>query len=225
MNKLPLYLQVEFFKVLNGEITVDYFEQWIYKNKELEAHFEQADYVELISLNFKDRHIIHEMKKIVGNYLEVGEFEKRKISKILNDIITKNQDFAKSLISTYDLYCNGYGFLDDIGLGYGLTFTIDFFDFRDWTNLPTSEKNKKIDAIYEDVKAKAEKVQSWFDTKKIILTGEVDDLGHYGYIDNRSDEEKKPTGYLVEQPAKKSTAYNRTLPKTELKWWQKLFGS
>jgi hypothetical protein len=163
----------------------------------LEDYFGQEDYLEFISLNFKSRHLIHEMKKVIDKYLDYGEFEKRKIDKILNDLINNNDDFAKSLIATYDLYCDGYGFLDNIGLGYGLTFANDFYEYTVWNKLSSEEKNKRIETIYHGVKSEAEKVRGWIDKKKIVLTGEVDEIGHYNYIDNRTTEEKKPTGYTV----------------------------
>jgi hypothetical protein len=226
VNKFPTDIQIEFFKLLNDEQSIEKFEQWVYKTKKLEICFDPADYIEFISLNFKSKHVIHEMKKIADKYLDFGEFEKRKINKVLADLTSKNDDFAKSLIATYDMYCDGYGFLDNIGMGYGLTFANDFFEFKDWINLPIDEKNKRINAIYEGVKAEAEKVQDWFDRKKIILTGEVDEIGHYGYIDNRTIEEKKPTGYsVINLDEKKSTTYNSTLPKAGRSWLQKLFGS
>lgn len=226
MNRLPIDIQIEFFKLLNDEVTTDHFEQWVYRTKELENYFSQADYLEFISLNFKSRHIIHEMKKIIDKYLDYGEFEKREIDKVLNDLISKTDDFAKSLIATYDLYCDGYGFLDNIGLGYGLTFANDFYEFTDWTNLSPEQKSERIEAIYDGVKSEAENVRGWLDKKKVVLTGEVDDIGHYIYIDNRTKEERKPTGYFViNLNEKKSTTYNSTLPKAGRSWWQKLFGN
>jgi len=226
VNKLPIDIQIEFFKLLNNEVTAEHFEQWVYRTKELENYFSQADYLEFISLNFKSRYIIHEIKKIVDRYLDYGAFEKRKIDKVLNDLTQKNDDFVKSLIATYDLYCDGYSFLDNIGLGYGLTFANEFYEYKDWMKLSSEEKNKRIEAIYSDVKTEVEKVRSWLDRKKVVLTGEVDEIGHFDYIDNRTAEEKKPTGYsVVKLDEPKSTTYNSTLPKAGRSWWQKLFGS
>lgn len=207
-------------------MSIGIFEQWVYKTKELEALFDPGDYIEFISLNFKSQHLIHEMKKIVDKYLDFGAFEKRKIDKILNDLMYENDDFARSLIATYHLYCDGYGFLDNIGLGYGLTFANDFYEFTDWMKLSSEEKNKRIGTIYDGVKAEAEKVRSWLDGKKVVLTGEVDGIGRVNYIDNRTTEEKKPTGYsVINLDEKKSTTYNSTLPKAGRTWLQKLFGS
>lgn len=198
MNKFPTDIQIEFFELFNGELSIEKFEQWVYEKRELETYFGSSEYIDFISLNFKSRHIIHEMKKIVDKYLNYGMFEKWKIDKILNDLITKNDDFAKSLIVTYDLYCKGYGFLGNIALGYGLTFANDFYEFTNWTKLSPEEKNKRIDAIYDEVKYETEKVRDWLERKKVVLTGEMDDdIGYFNYIDNRTTEEKKPTSYSV----------------------------
>jgi hypothetical protein len=196
VHKLPADIQIEFFKLLNEETSVQNFEQWVYANKDLENYFAEADYIDFISLNFKDSHFKHEMKKIVDKYLDYGEFEKRKLKKILNNIIAKNADFAKSLIGTYNLYCLGYSFLDNIGLGYGLTFANDFYDYNDWESLTSSEKCNRINDIHAGVKTEAEKVLYWIEKEKIVLIGIAYEVGRYSFIDNRADEEKAITGYL-----------------------------
>jgi hypothetical protein len=226
VTKLPVDIQIEFFKVLNGEMAVENFEQWLYKNKNIETHFEQADYLNLISLNFRDRQFRYEMKKIADKYLDYGEFEKRKLQKILHDLISKTPGFAGSLIATYNLYCRGYRFFDHIALGYGLTFADDFYEFRDWEELTIYEKNKRINQIYDGVKAEAEKIQYWLDKEKIILTGEVDEIGHYSYRDNRSDEDKKPTvSPVTNLGEQRRNALNSAIPKAERTWWQKVFSN
>jgi hypothetical protein len=187
MPKLPVNIQIDFFKMLNNETVVVNFEQWVYQNKQLEICFEADDYLALISLNYKDSHFKHEMKKIVDKYLDYGEFEKRKLKKILNDIISKNADFTKSLIATYDLYCHGYYFLDNIGLGYGLTFSDDFYEFKDWESLTSSEKDNRINDIYTGAKAETEKILYWIEKEKIVFTGIADEMGRYSFIDNRTD--------------------------------------
>ncbi len=199
MKKLPSHIQTEFLKFINDEISVDVFEQWVYNLNELEDVVESKDYIEFISLNFKSRHFIHDMKKIIGKYLEFSELEKRRIDKILNDLINKNDDFIRSLMATYDMYCDGYYFLDNIGLGYGLTFVHDFYDYSDFNKLTSTEKEQRIDAIYDGVKTEAEKVLNWLNGKIIVLTGELNEMGHYIYNDYRTEEEKKPSAYSVKK--------------------------
>lgn len=191
MSKLPLDIQIQFFKVYNNEITIADFEKWLYSEKELEQLLNSDTYIDLISLNFKDRHVKHEMGKIIDSFLDFGKFEERKLRKTLTDLIERTDDFAKSLIDTYDLYCLGYNFFDNLGLGYGLTFSEDFWDYSDWVNLTNEQKEKRIDQIYSGVKKEAEFVLNWIEEGKIVPTGETDNIGHYGYIDNRTDTERK----------------------------------
>lgn len=192
MNKLPLDIQIQFFKVYNDEISIADFENWLYSKKDLEKLFLNNDtYIDLISLNFNDRHVKHEMGKIIDSFLDFGKFEERKLRKILTDLINRTDDFAKSLIDTYDFYCSGYNFFDNLGLGYGLTFSEDFWDYSDWENLTSEQKKNRIDRIYLGVKSEAELVLKWLDEKKIVPTGETDEIGHYDYIDHRTKAERK----------------------------------
>lgn len=197
MNKLPLDIQIQFFKVYNNEISVADFEKWLYSKKELEQLLDNDTYIDLISLNYKDRHAMHEMGKIIDPFLDFGKFEERKLKKILTDLIDRTDDFVKSLIDTYELYCLGYGFFDNLGFGYGLTFSDEFWDFKEWENLNSKQKNKRIDPIYQDVKSEAKLVLKWLDEKKIIPTGKENDLGHFEYIDNRTEKEKNKKALLT----------------------------
>jgi hypothetical protein len=73
MNKLPIDIQNEFFKLFDGIITIEYFESWIYEHNELERYLEKEDYLEFISLNFNDSLIIKNIKELLHPYLEFGE--------------------------------------------------------------------------------------------------------------------------------------------------------
>tara|TARA_R110002167_G_scaffold366421_1_gene596569 strand:+ start:103510 stop:104268 length:759 start_codon:yes stop_codon:yes gene_type:complete len=191
MDKLPIELQLQFFKVYSEEISIEDFEQWLYGETELEKLVGEKYYLDLVSLNFKDRHIKHEMSKVIDSFLDFGLFEERKLKKILNDLINRTHDFAKSLIATYDLYCSGYNFFDNLGMGYGLIFANDFFDYNDWTKLTENQKNQRIEIIFGGVKKEAGLVLEWINSGKIILTGEVDEIDHYEYIDKRTEAERK----------------------------------
>jgi len=187
MNKLPVEIQLYFFKVYNDENSIEEFEQWLYREAELEKLLGKESYLDLISLNFKDRHIKYEISKVIDSFLDFGLFEEQKLRKILNDLINRTQNFAKSLIATYDLYCSGYNFFNNLGRGYGLTFANDFFDYRGWTNLTNNQKSIRIDKIFDGVKKEAELVLGWIDKKIIILTGKINDIGNYEYIDKRTE--------------------------------------
>jgi hypothetical protein len=183
MKTFPFDIQMKFFEFLNDDISSKELEPWIYENLEIELFLSENQYFELISLNFKsNKHLKHELKKIIDEYLDYGEFEKMNLIKILNNIIYHKDNLLKSLLSLYDYYCNGYYFLKELGLNFVLEFEYLFPDTQ------TSEKEIDIyiEKNYKYIKIEAEKIFFWIESKKIILTGKSDsDIHLLEYIDNR----------------------------------------
>jgi hypothetical protein len=64
----------------------------------------------------------------------------------------------------------------------------------------------------------------WLNTKKIILTGEQDEIGHYEYKDLRNEEEKKSNLWLTVSEDKETrfsaSGNTRSDKQTEKKWWE-----
>lgn len=60
------------------------------------------------------------------------------------------------------------------------------------TTLPKDIKERFYQTIKGDISvADFEQVINWLETKKIILTGKQDEIGHYGFEDLRTEAEKK----------------------------------
>jgi hypothetical protein len=197
MPKFPADIQIEFLKFMTDEVSADTLERWTYEHTQLEKYLTKQDYLSLISLGFKEKNLKEELYKVISQYLDDGELEKRKLQNILRNLTFKNDLFPKSLIAVYNLYCHGYHFLDNIALGYGLTFAIDFDNYSDWEKLPVDEQEERVNKIFSAVKKEVEKVLDWIATEKIILMGEVDEMGYYNFIEKRSEEERKPISYDV----------------------------
>lgn len=192
MNKLPLDLQIQFFDVYIDEISVADFEKWLYSEKELEQLLDHEIYIELISLNFKGRHVKHEISKVIDSFLDFGKFEERKLRKLLTDLITPTDNFGKALMSTYDLYCSGYSFFNNLGLAHGLNFSNYYnWDLNVWESQTSEQKKNKIVEIHSGVQREAEIILNWLEEGKIVPTGTTNEVGHFDYIDKRSDFEKK----------------------------------
>ncbi|MBG9993830.1 hypothetical protein I6F50_02030 [Pseudoalteromonas sp. NZS127_1] len=83
--------------------------------------------------------------------------------------------------------------MDNLGMGYGLGLTCpDYY-------------NEKVDDYYPQILDEVEKVLEWLDNGKIVITGHSGEYQGIEYEDNRSVEEKEPTGYKVQESKK---------------WWQ-----
>ena len=121
--------KIEFYKFLNGNITVEDLETFIYSHPDLEQQLKSETYLNLIELNFKDKYDIIKLQDIIKTrVIEEGQFEMWKLKKVLNDFITQPEKIDLNLEKIYDLYCGiyledgkrkyEYKFLSNLGLNY-----------------------------------------------------------------------------------------------------------
>jgi hypothetical protein len=123
----------------------------------------------------------------------------------------------------YDLYCKGYYFLDNLGLGYGLAVEVPYSQADSWEELTPEQQQTLLNDFYPDIKHEIKKVIGWLDAGKVILTGVQDEYQHYEYIDNRTEEEKQPTAYQVASvdTTKSSQSNSESSGDNEQKpWWK-----
>ncbi len=73
----------------------------------------------MIELNYKKPGAKYELYEKLENIIDFGEYENGSYSSAWC-CIKKDESFAVSMVGFYDLYCDGYYFLIDLGLGYGL---------------------------------------------------------------------------------------------------------
>ncbi len=186
-------VELVFFKLVSHEIELLEFEKWVYSESKLEEILSPDDYLELISINYKTPSGLYEAEKVLSNYFSMGKYYEWNIRNILQKITDKPNDVHKYIEQCYDLYCDGFNFMDNLGMGYGLGLTCpDYY-------------NEKVDDYYPQILGEVEKVLEWLDNGKIVITGHSGEYQGIEYEDNRSVEEKEPTGYKVQESKK---------------WWQ-----
>ncbi|WP_271811326.1 hypothetical protein [Clostridium beijerinckii] len=173
MNKQDV--ESNFYNVLKGNITILEFEKWVYNIDEelLNKSFGNDFYFELISLNYKDKHVMNELEKLLFSKVPFGRFEEVKIRKLLEDVIDDKGILVEIIEELYDLYCDGYRFLMDIGLAYvyyGMPREHETYNFTEQTRTK--------------LKSEAKRILSFLNTRKIIITGE------YEYEDLREESDK-----------------------------------
>lgn len=191
-------VKTSIFRILSDDLSASELEQWVYADKNLESLLGQDDYLNLISLDYRSTGSIYEAKKILEECIDISEYEAWRVSKILKAIVNRSPDVHMYIEQCYDLYCHGYGFLDNLGLGYGLSVACPPTEYSTdyWDQLSASEQLELINELYPGVANEAEKVLNWLSMGKIKLQGR-DHLGHIIYLDHRSDEEKAPTAYKI----------------------------
>lgn len=111
VEKLPFALQRPFFHVLMEQGAIDVFEQWLYQEEQLAHYLSNDDYLALISLDFNDKYILHEMGKIMHLYLDEVLYYKNRLEFILSELI-QQPSHLEYINELYEMYCHGYLFLD-----------------------------------------------------------------------------------------------------------------
>jgi len=211
LKTLPDELKYRFFKTIFGDISVSEFEQWLYQTDDVERHLMADDYLDLISYNFKQPGAKYGLVQILEKHINLGEYQTWKLENLLNSVERKEGNYPSAITEFYDLYCRGYGFLDDLGFGYGLALDCPYTSngHGSFEDLTKQQQLELADSFFPQIITEIERVRNWLHSGKIVLTGEKDELGHYEYVDNRTEEEIRPTTFTKES--------NSTTVK---KWWQ-----
>ncbi|PQJ12605.1 hypothetical protein CJD36_002340 [Flavipsychrobacter stenotrophus] len=211
---LPQNIKEIFFKTIKGEIAILDFEQWLYADKEIENYLTEDDYLDLISLNFKKSGAKYELWELLKKHIDLGEFETYKMLRLLKDAQEKNNNLPEILMDFYDLYCRGYNFLDDLGMGFGLALEVPMvrnINAETWDELTPTQQQNLLDSFSPRLEKSIENAINWLETGKIILTGKIDEIGHYGYNDHRTEDERKSI-FQVKVPELKTAGSCK-------KWW------
>ena len=227
MTTLPQDIKERFYKTIKGDISLDDFEQWLYADKKLEKQLRSEDYLDLISLSFKKSGAKYEIWVLLKKHIDLGEFETYKMLALLNEAKQKTERLPYVLMEFYDLYCKGYNFFQDLGLGIGLAVEVprvNNITADTWEELTSEQQQELLDSFSPELEECIEQVIIWLETKKIILTGEQDEIGHYDYEDYRTEEERKSKLWVTvsEDKEKSFSASKNTLwdKQTEKKWWE-----
>ena len=193
MTTLPQDIKEKFYLTIKGDVSLDGFEQWLYEDKEIKEHLNSDDYFELLSFDFKKSGAKYELCNLLKKYIDPEEFETYKMLGLLNEARRKTEQLPFVLMDFYELYCKGYNFLRDLGLGIGLEVVTPRVDSNAdaWDDLTTGQQHELLDSFSPELEECIEQAICWIETKKIILTGKQDENGHYGYEDLRTEEERK----------------------------------
>jgi hypothetical protein len=187
------------YKLISKEIGLKEFEQWVYSEKRIQELLATDEYLDLISLNYKTPSSLYDAEKILRKYVDIGKCYEWQLKVVLQKVIDRSSDAHKYIERCYDLYCDGYYFLDNLGLGYGLMAAVppEKYNAENWKELSARAQQKLMDDCYPAVAEEAKKVIQWIESGKIVLTGHAGGYQGIEYEDNRTAEEKQPTGYKL----------------------------
>jgi hypothetical protein len=219
---LPTDIKEIFFETLYGDKSVLDFEQWLYADERLETILAPEDYLDLISYGYKGDRVKYGLYRLLEKHIHKGEYEKWKLIKLLRKALKRDNDLPQILRRFYDLYCKGYDFLDDLGLGYGLAVEVPT-QANSWGELTAEQQQNLLDSFYPEIEYEIKKAISWLEIDRVTLTGYKDEYNHYEYIDNRTERERQPTAYTVDKTDLsevdgKDINYNDT--RKQKPWWK-----
>lgn len=188
-------IEYTYLGLIENSISIEIFESWVYQTEELHAILSNEDYLDLISLNYSSNYIYYEIGKILDNYIDYGKLETIKITVLLKQALRKDEKIGEILRSFYNMYCDGYYFLDDLGLGYGLSCEVPSCA-NSWEELSNQQRINIINSFYPQLEHDLQRTLNWIESKKILLTGTKNDLNRWQYIDNRTGDEMKSTVWI-----------------------------
>lgn len=170
------------------------FENFIYRESS-ERYFSADDYLTLISINYKLNLSRYEVIKVLERYADFGKLEAYRVVGILESALNNDINLGEYLIDIYELYCDGYSFLETIALRYGLicTYTSKDYQGETWYDLSDTDKQRFHNMFLPDLNEHLVKAINWIKNGKIKFTGEKDEIAQWEYVDLRTAEDIKST--------------------------------
>jgi hypothetical protein len=181
--------EVTIYRLINHEFSLAEFEQWVYSDLKLESILETQEYLELISLNYKTPSSLYDAEKILKKYINIGQYHKWRVTEVLKKVMDRPSDVHKYIEECYELYCEGFSFLENLGIGYGLAITVLPSDYKceNWSELNHFEQCQLIDSFYPNVAEEAKRVIGWLDSGKVVITGHDGSYLGIKYDDYRTE--------------------------------------
>lgn len=214
-------LEKQIFDLKYNGLRISDFEQWVYNTPDLQTLLVSEDYLSLISLNYKNKHVMSELERILDKYVDYGKFEMAKVDSLLRKALNKDNNIGMILRQFYELYCDGYYFFEDLGLGYGLACEVPLKYANTWEELSEEQKSEIINSFYPQLESDIKRALDWIENRKIVLTGAKDNMNRWEYLDNRTPEEKKSSVWVKVDSKSEISAKECILNiKEQKKWWQ-----
>ena len=190
-NTLEMF-DITIYKLINHDFSLPEFEQWVYSNSELESMLKAEEYLELISLNYKTPSSLYEAEKILKKYINISQYHTWRVTEVMQKIIDRPEDVHKYIEECYELYYEGFGFLQNLGIGYGLSITVlpSNYKCESWNELNFLEQRELIDSFYPNVAEEAKKVLDWLDSGTVVITGHDGSYWGIRYEDSRTESDK-----------------------------------
>ncbi len=156
MDKLTDTTKQTFFRLLNGDLAIKEFEQWVYNSSDnLEAELQPDFYLDLISFNYNQKDNFRQLGDKIGTQIDTNEFNIWRTRRLLRDIIENKIDLVLATRKLRELYFDtGENFIP-ITLGVGYESVLDDVptpsEYKQWESGALKQVLKKVDGYRDDI--------------------------------------------------------------------------
>ncbi|MBC6612993.1 hypothetical protein H8B15_18875 [Hymenobacter sp. BT507] len=223
-------IQAAFHQVLAKKLSIADFEAWVYATPELEKFLDSNDYFELISLNYKDKRARFNLEALLDKYVDWQQIRDDELRQTLRNLTNRISldDVLEALITSYNWYCGGYYFLENVAADYGFLADTHFSwtSSSVWSSTSEDQKQRYINQYYPGVGQAAMTILGWLETGKIRVNWQ-----EASYADDRSPTEREALfiqdigakwfipGRVPSSTPSSASATNMKSIKSR-KWWQ-----
>jgi hypothetical protein len=173
--------EAQFFDYLVGETSLKTFENWIYEATWLESVLGKSQYYDLVSYPFaNEKWVEYDLFKIFGNKLDSGKLITRRLIRVLDSIIFRDEKAGESLIACYGFkYSKGLFFLGDLGID-GNCYDLTFIN----KTLSDFQKNEILSRFYPRIAEEAIKIKNLLESGQIVLDSQTYFSDYFEYFDH-----------------------------------------
>ncbi|MBD3362703.1 hypothetical protein GF362_03220 [Candidatus Dojkabacteria bacterium] len=160
-----------FNKLINSDISIKDFEEWIYTDKTIEKIIGKDNYVTLVSMNYTKSDSKEKVQKYLVELFESLEpelYDKYRVYNILKGMLDGQKDLVSGCRRLVQLRKRGLEFIPKIFVG----FDSELDDvplpeqYSQWNKNALGEKLKKIDYYREDIIKYSKKLIKELDIRK-----------------------------------------------------------
>lgn len=187
-------LEKQYYNFKYKFLHIKEFEKWVYSSEQLEDTLSEDDYLNIISIHYNLSNAYENIDKILVKYVSTSKLETYYLYDLLMEARDNIELLGTALMIVYDLYCYGYDFLCDLGMGFGLRCVVPLRNNPkdSWDDLSDYEMNLLVTSFKPEVDEYIDIVINWIRDGKIILCGPIGEHNKLVYKDNRSEFEREP---------------------------------
>ena len=160
------------YQLLSKHLSVADFEQWVYNTPEIETVLSEDDYLALISLNYKSSAAFYELQQLLSPYVNWAGVRRQQLVAILQTIVRHEtaDETLVALSETYNWYCRGYSFLQDIAFSFlSADHNFDWHLQGEWNKETEGDKHKYLARFYPEAQKLAEQLIHQLESGRIQL--------------------------------------------------------